>query len=267
LITIDNPPVNALTTPVFAQLSAIAHELFEAPPGAVVLAGQTKTFALGGEISETYRTRFQNRDDFDDDDLDAAVEAITDPTYVRQLGEKYVRTFDAVAALPCMVVAAIQGIAFGGGLELALVCDYRVASERAKLGCPEVTLGGGSIGGGVFRMPRLVGPSVAKKMYLGGLPVSAQEALRVGLVDEVVPGEGALTRAFELAGSFVEQAGPAQGGFKRIIDAGLAMSAREAAVLELEMWCASYATPEAKSRLRDFFAHGVTPVRPRPDGS
>jgi enoyl-CoA hydratase/carnithine racemase len=164
-----------------------------------------------------------------------------------------------------MVIAAIQGIAFGGGLELALACDYRIASERAKLACPEVMLGGGSIGGGVFRMPRLVGPSVAKKMYMGGAAISAHEALRIGLVDEVVSGDGTVERAVDLARSFVDYAGPAQAGFKRIIDAGYDMAAGEAERMELEMWCASYATDHARARLRDFFAHGPRPAKPNTD--
>jgi enoyl-CoA hydratase len=190
LVTIDNPPVNALTTPLFARLMAITGELTASPPGAVVLAGRPKVFALGGEISETYRVRFAGRTDIGDDELDDAVRSVTEPAYIRELGGKYLATFDALAAVPCMVIAAITGITFGGGLELALACDYRVASERAKLGAPEVTLGGGSIGGGVFRLPRLIGPSMAKKMYLGGLLVSAREALRIGLVDEVADADG-----------------------------------------------------------------------------
>jgi len=256
LITIDNPPVNALTTPLFARLMAIIGELTANPPGAVVLAGRPKVFALGGEISETYRVRFAGRTDISDDELDDAVRAVTEPAYIRELGGKYLATFDALAAVPCMVIAAITGITFGGGLELALACDYRVASERAKLGAPEVTLGGGSIGGGVFRMPRLIGPSMAKKMYLGGQPVSAREALRIGLVDEVTDADGTVARALELARSFTAYAGPAQAGLKRLIDAGYGLSGAEAGTLELEAWCASYATDDARARLREFFARG-----------
>jgi enoyl-CoA hydratase/carnithine racemase len=155
-----------------------------------------------------------------------------------------------------MVIAAITGIAFGGGLELALACDYRIAPERAKLGAPEVTLGGGSIGGGVFRMPRLIGPSMAKKMYLGGMPVSAREALRMGLIDEVADGDGTVARALELARSFTAYAGPAQAGLKRLIDVGYGLSGAAAGELELEAWCASYATDDARTRLRKFFARG-----------
>ena len=256
LITIDNPPVNALTTPLFAELLAITEELTASPPGAVVLAGRPKVFALGGEISETYRVRFAGRTGIGDAELDDAVRTVIEPAYIRELGGKYLTTFDALAAVPCMVIAAITGIAFGGGLELALACDYRIASVRAKLGAPEVTLGGGSIGGGVFRMPRLIGPSMAKKMYLGGLPVSAAEALRIGLVDEVADADGTVARALELARSFTAYAGPAQAGLKRLIDAGDGLSGAEAATLELEAWCASYATDEARARLREFFARG-----------
>ena len=263
LITIDNAPVNALTTPVFGELLAILHELQATPPRAAVLAGQPKVFALGGEISETRRTRFEGRADISDDELDAAVRDIMDPAYIRELGRKYLTTFDALANLPCAVVAAIQGIAFGGGLELALACDYRIASERAKLASPEVTLGGGTIGGGLFRMTRLIGPSLAKKMYMGGAPVTAARALEIGLIDEVVPAEALLQRALDTAAEFAEHAGPAQAAMKRLIDTGHDLSEQEAAAAELEAWCASYATEDARTRLRAFFAKGAAAPKPR----
>lgn len=258
LVSINNAPVNALTTPVFAELLAIAKDLQANPPGAVVLAGQPKIFALGGEISEMRRIRFNEQATFGDADLDAAVSAITDPVYVRELGKKYLATFDALAKIPRMVIAAIQGIALGGGLEMALACDYRIASDRAKMGSPEVTLGGGTIGGGVFRMTRLIGPSLTKKMYLGGMTITAQEALRIGLVDEVVPVDEALDRALALAKTFVPYACPAQGGLKEIIDLGsFGLSEAEAGELELKAWCDSYATDESRRRLREFFAQGA----------
>lgn len=262
VVTINNPPQNALTTPVFEELQAIAAELTGSPPGAIVLTGQPKMFALGGEISETYRTQFQGRTDIDEAELDEAVAEITDPAYVRQLGEKYLVTFDALAALPCMTIAAIEGIAFGGGLEITLTCDYRIASERARLGSPEVTLGGGTIGGGLFRMPQLVGPSQAKRMYLGGEPITAPEALRIGLIDEMVPTGTTLERALEFARPFVAHAGPAQRDLKRLLDLGGSLSRADAGAIELEAWCASYATDDARRRLRDFFVHGPA-VAPR----
>jgi len=94
--------------------------------------------------------------------------------------------FADLAALPCISIAAINGPALGGGLELALACDFRLAVRSAKLGCPEVTLGLIPGWGGIGRLSKLIGPSHAKRMYLTGTPVSAEEALSWGLVDEVV---------------------------------------------------------------------------------
>lgn len=256
IITIDNPPINALVSGVFAAVSQIAADLHEHPPRAVVLTGSEAAFAVGGEISETRRIQFEGRAAIPDVELDAAVDRITDPEYVRGLGLKYLQTFDALAALPCATVAAIEGVARGGGLEFALACDYRVCGEDARLGSPEVTLGGGTIGGGLVRMTALIGPSKAKKLYLGGQLITAPEALRIGLVDELAPPGGALTQALALARSFAAHAGPAQANMKRFIDASATLTHDQASAMELAMWCESYATDDARTRLRDFFKNG-----------
>lgn len=256
LITIHNPPINALTTGVFAALMDIAGELRSDPPRAVVLTGTRDAFAVGGEISETRRIHFEGRSDIPDPELDEAVARITDPAYVRALGIKYQQAFGALAALPCALVAAIEGMARGGGLELALACDYRIAGEDVQLGSPEVTLGGGTIGGGLWRMAGLIGASRAKKMYLGGQLIDAPEALALGLVDELAPPGQALDRALAQARTFASYAGPAQANMKRFIDAASALTHEAASSIELEMWCESYATEDAKVRLRDFFKNG-----------
>lgn len=124
-----------------------------------------------------------------------------------------------------------------------------------------MTLGGGTIGGGLFNMTRLIGPSQAKRMYLTGLPMTAAQALAMGLVDEVVAPEAVLPRALEMAAAFAAQAGPAQAAMKRLIDSGHALSEEEAGHAELEAWCASYATEDARSRLREFFRLGTTTGR------
>ena len=256
IITIDNPPINALVSGVFADVLAITQELQVRPPRAVVLTGTREAFAVGGEISETRRIHFEGRSEIPDAELDDAVRRITDPAYVRALGEKYQRTFAAIGALPCAVVAAIEGMARGGGLEFALACDYRVIGEDAQLGSPEVTLGGGTIGGGLARMAALIGTAKAKKMYLGGQLITAQEALAIGLVDEVAsPGE-AVDRALALARVFATFAGPAQANMKAFIDRAGVLTHEEAAKIELEMWCESYDTDDARTRLRDFFKNG-----------
>jgi enoyl-CoA hydratase len=256
VITIDNPPVNALVSAVFSAVSEITDRLKVQTPRAVILRGSREAFAVGGEISETRRIEFEGRSDIPDGELDAAVSRITDPDYVLILGQKYQRTFDGLSSLPCAVVAAIEGLARGGGLEFALACDYRIIGEDAQLGSPEVTLGGGTIGGGLWRMAALIGTSKAKKMYLGGQLITASEALEIGLVDEVAaPGE-AFNRALLLARVFATHAGPAQANMKRFIDSASALTHEAASEIELEMWCESYATEDAKTRLRDFFKSG-----------
>lgn len=256
LITILNPPVNALTSGVFASMLTITEQLREQPARAVVVTGQREAFAVGGEISETRRIQFEGRSDVSETELDDAVSRITDPEYVRSLGIKYQQAFAALSSLPCAVVAAIEGMARGGGLELALACDYRVAGEDAQFGSPEVTLGGGTIGGGLWRMRNLIGASRAKKMYLGGELVSAREALALGLIDEVAPPGEALDRAIRQARVFGTHAGPAQANMKRFIDSAGALGHDQASEIELEMWCESYATSDARERVRDFFKNG-----------
>jgi enoyl-CoA hydratase len=256
VITIDNPPVNALVSGVFSEVSDIAERLQVKTPRAVILRGSREAFAVGGEISETRRIEFEGRRDIPDGELDAAVSRITDPDYVLALGQKYQRSFDGISSLPCAVVAAIEGMARGGGLEFALACDYRIIGEDAQLGSPEVTLGGGTIGGGLWRMTALIGTSKAKKMYLGGQLITASEALEIGLVDEITaPGE-AFDRALQHARIFATHAGPAQANMKRFIDSASALTHQAALEIELAMWCESYATDDAKTRLRDYFKNG-----------
>ncbi len=102
--------------------------------------------------------------------------------------------FDAVARIPKPVVAAITGYALGGGCELALACDWRVVAEDAKLGQPEIKLGIIPGAGGTQRLARLIGPARAKDLILSGRMVDAEEALRIGLADRVVPADGGVRR-------------------------------------------------------------------------
>ena len=120
--------------------------------------------------------------------------------------------FTAIAQLPQPVIAAITGYALGGGLELALCADFRILGESAKVGQPEIQLGVIPGGGGTQRLPRLIGPSRAKDLIFTGRFVGAQEALAIGLADQVVPDADVLTAAREMASRFVERAraGPAR---------------------------------------------------------
>jgi len=179
LIRLDRPKANALSGTVLGQLQAVATELHDDPPGAVVLWGGRRIFAAGADIVE-----------LNDGGADA-------------VGANFAGALGALAALPRVTIAAVNGYALGGGLELALACDLRVCGENARFGLPEVLLGVLPGGGGTQRLPRLVGASRAKEMIFTGRQVRAEEALAIGLVNRVVAPdfvlEAALAWAAELA--------------------------------------------------------------------
>src|SRR4051795_5797106 len=184
VITLSNPKVNALSQALLAELREAAEDVAADPPGAVVITGGERIFAAGADISE-----------------------FGDAERARAITAGFHEALDAVAAIPRFVVAAVAGYALGGGCELALACDYRVAGPRAVFGQPEVLLGIIPGGGGTQRLARLVGPGRAKDLILSGRQVNATEALAMGLVDRVVePGElmdTALAYAAELAAGAV----------------------------------------------------------------
>lgn len=166
-VTVDNPPLNLLSMAVRAefaeQLTALGND---AGCRAVVVTGAgERAFSAGSDITEFPRGEAEGR--------------------ARSRREH--ELFEPLAALPQPTVAALHGHVLGGGLELALCCDLRVADAGTVLGFPEVTLGLAPCGGGTSRLPHLVGAAAAKRLLLTGDRVDASEAARIGLVDEVVP--------------------------------------------------------------------------------
>jgi enoyl-CoA hydratase/carnithine racemase len=187
VIRFNRPPLNALSAELLGELADhVAALAADADLKAVVLTGSEKVFAAGAEISQ--------------------IQTDTD----RLIGN-FRRAYDGFARIPRPVVAAVAGIALGGGLEAALACDLRLAAENARLGVPEIHLGAFPGAGGTQRLSRLVGPSKAKEMIWSGRHVRAGEALAMGLVDRVVPVEGYLDAALEWAGSFASGAVVAMG--------------------------------------------------------
>ena len=195
LIRLDRPKMNALSGALLDQLATVAADLAADPPGAVVVWGGERIFAAGAEISE-----------------------FGGPDEARAIGGRFRTALDGIAAIPRAVIAAITGYALGGGCELALACDFRVCSETAKLGQPEILLGIIPGGGGTQRLTRLVGPSRAKELILTGRQVSAEEAYRIGLVDRVVQDELVLDTALALAAQLSRGALVAQALAKKLID-------------------------------------------------
>jgi len=233
VVMLDNPKVNALSTALLGQLEAAATDLTVDPPGAVVITGGERLFAAGADISE-----------------------FGGPDEARLVGGAFVRALDAVAAIPRCVIAAVSGFALGGGCELALACDLRIAGERAKFGQPEILLGVIPGGAGTQRLARLVGSSRAKELILTGRQVGADEALRIGLVNEVVPNESLHERAFALATELAAGAVVAQGLAKRAIDEGLDGPLPAGIELEQQLFADVFATEDAGIGVASFLEHG-----------
>jgi enoyl-CoA hydratase len=233
VITLDNPKVNSLSQTLLGQLEAAATDLTVDPPGAVVVTGGDRLFAAGADISE-----------------------FGGPDEARLVGGAFVRALDAVAAIPRCVIAAVSGFALGGGCELALACDLRIAGERAKFGQPEILLGIIPGGTGTQRLARLVGPSRAKELILTGRQVGADEALRIGLVNEVVPNDSLHERALALAAELAAGAVVAQGLAKRAIDDGLDGPLSAGIELEQQLFAEVFATEDAGIGVESFLEHG-----------
>jgi enoyl-CoA hydratase len=202
-VVLDRPKVlNALNAATFAELSSVFDELeTDRDVRAVLLTGTgERAFAAGADIGE----------------LAAAEEGAGKAFALRGQG-----VFRKIETLSKPVIACIRGFALGGGCELALACTLRIAAEDAKFGQPEVKLGVVPGYGGSQRLPRLVGRGAALKLLLTGAIIDAREALRIGLVDEVVPTAELMDRGRSLAGEMAARAPLAIAEVLRLVDEGL----------------------------------------------
>ena len=233
VITLNNPKVNALSAQVLTELAAIVDQLRDDLPGAVVVTGGERVFAAGANIREFGGTQ-----------------------EARTIGGLFTTAYNGLASLPRVVIAAVSGFALGGGCELAMACDLRIASTKAVFGQPEILLGIIPGAGGTQRLPRLIGAARAKELVLSGRQVSAEEALRIGLCDEVVEPDALQTRALELAAAYA--AGPlvAIAAAKRAIDDGLEGTLADGLRLEQELFAATFASEDAKIGVASFLEHG-----------
>ncbi|HEX6074675.1 MAG TPA: enoyl-CoA hydratase-related protein [Micromonosporaceae bacterium] len=223
VIRLQRPPMNALNRQVQEELRAAAHHATDSDVRAVVVYGGEKVFAAGADIKEMAELSYP--------DMVARAGALSS-------------AFDAVARIPKPVIAAITGYALGGGCELALACDIRIAAEDAKLGQPEIKLGVIPGAGGTQRLARLVGPAKAKDIVFTGRFVTASEAFTIGMVDRVVPAAEVYTAAIEYAHQFAE--GPAQAlrAAKTAIDGGLAIDLASGLALESQLFAGLFATED-----------------------
>ncbi|EFL02736.1 enoyl-CoA hydratase, partial [Streptomyces sp. SPB78] len=166
------------------------------------------------------------------------------------------RRSPAVARIPKPVVAAVTGYALGGGCELALCADHRVAAENAKLGQPEILLGLIPGAGGTQRLARLVGPSRAKDLIFTGRQVRADEALRIGLVDQVVPAEEVFAAAHAWAARLAKGPALALRAAKEAVDSGLETDIDTGLALERTWFAGLFATEDRETGMRSFVEDG-----------
>ena len=235
-IRLDRPPMNALNSQVQEEIAAAAGAVSADPDiRAVVIYGGPKVFAAGADIKEMADASYSQM-------------AVT----TRRLQD----CFTAVAKIPKPVLAAISGYALGGGLELALCADFRIAGESARVGQPEILLGVIPGAGGTQRLPRLIGPARAKDIVYTGRFVGAAEALAMGLLDQVVPDAEVYQVAVDLMARYASGPSLALRAAKQAIDAGLEVDLDTGLEIERLNFAGLFATEDQRTGMRSFIENG-----------
>lgn len=235
-LTLVNPPLNLVTRELLEQLDAALATLASAEAGAVravVVTGEgERAFSAGSHVGEFEGQR---------------------GSAGRARHELESGTARRLAELPMPTIAAIEGNALGGGLELALCCDLRIASERARLGLPEVRLAVTPGAGGTQRLPRVVGMARAKELILTGRVLTAAEAEGIGLVHEVVPAGTAVARAVTIAEEIADRGPLAVREAKRLIDLAVDTDIGTGLAAELDASDRVFASEDMLEGARSFF--------------
>ena len=235
-LRLDRPKVNALNVAMLTEIRDAARWLSESSDvRAVVIYGGERMFAAGADIKEMAATSHGDM--------------------VRTAG-LFQESYLAVSTIPAPVIAAVTGYALGGGCELALCADLRVAGEGAQFGQPEVLLGVIPGLGGSQRLPRLIGPSRAKDLIFTGRYVTAAEAAAIGLADRVVPDAQVYDTALELARQLAAGAPLALAAAKRAIDNGLQTDLVTGCAIERLEFAGLFASEDRTIGMESFLAHG-----------
>ena len=239
-IRLDRPPMNALNSEIQHGLIAACREAAERRDvSAVIVWGGEKVFAAGADIKEMETMSY------------------TDMVDHSALLQDFTRS---LARLPKPTVAAITGYALGGGCEVALACDFRIAADDARLGQPEILLGIIPGAGGTQRLARLVGPSKAKDLVFSGRFVAAAEALEIGLVDAVVPAADVYATARSMMARYVGGPAYAVRAAKEAIDRGLELDLESGLEVERMLFAGLFATKDQATGMRHFVDKGKGPA-------
>ncbi|HON62993.1 MAG TPA: enoyl-CoA hydratase-related protein [Deltaproteobacteria bacterium] len=229
-ITIDRPDVlNALNRDLVTELGSLIDELTaDRTIRALIITGTGKNFAAGADIADMVELA---------------------PSEARAFS--FSGVFDKIEGLPIPVFAAIQGYALGGGLELALACDFRICSTTAKLGLPEIKLGIMPGAGGTQRLPKLIGLSRAREMIYFGTIIDAEKALQWGLCDRVVDGDPA-EHAKSMAEKLLEKSPIALEAAKKSVNFVNDADMASGIAYEAVVWADLFSTADQKEGMRAF---------------
>lgn len=222
--------LNALSKEIVDEMDAVLDELKEDKDIYCLIFHSEKNFAAGADIKKMAECNEEEAKEF-----------CFSPVY------------DKIAEFPIPTIAAIEGYALGGGLELALCADMRIAGEGARLGFPEVTLGIFPGAGGTIRAPKLIGPALAMELIFSGEQISAGRALDIGLVNRVVPDEEVLEEAMKLARKIAKRGPVAVRMVKDVIIKGLRMGdVKDGTAYEAQQWAKLFNTYDQKEGMRAF---------------
>jgi enoyl-CoA hydratase/carnithine racemase len=235
-IRLDRPPVNALNDQVTGELAAAARAAdADDDIRAVIIYGGEKVFAAGADIKDMAEASYAE---------------------MTKRAGRLQEAAGLIAGLGKPVVAAITGYALGGGMEVALSADFRVAGESARLGQPEILLGVIPGAGGTQRLPRLVGPAKAKEIVFSGRMLKAAEAHAIGLVDLVVPDDAVYTAAHDMVKRYVNGPALAIRSAKQAIDQGLGVDLATGLEIERAHFAALFGTEDQRAGMRSFLENG-----------
>lgn len=232
ILTISSPQtLNALNSSILAELDAFVSTLDLSSTRVLIITGEGKSFVAGADISQ--------------------MSALNEKEAL-EFGKQGAGVFKKIEELDIPVIAAINGFALGGGCELALSCDIRIASEKASFGQPEVNLGIIPGFSGTLRLTKIVGQGFAKELIYTGKRIFAQDALAMGLVNQVVAPEELLDKALEMAQNIITSAPIAVKYAKKCINGNYSLSTDEAILLENHYFSKCFATKDQKEGMSAF---------------
>lgn len=232
-ITLNNPKtMNALNKQMLLELdTAVDAALTEDSVRVIVLTGAGKAFVAGADIGEMSNM---------------------DPMEAKEFSKLGASVFSKIENAPKPIIAAVNGFALGGGCELAMACDFRIASQKAKFGQPEVGLGITPGFTGTQRLPRLVGLGKAKELIFTGQIIPAEEAYRIGLADQIVEPDELMNTALQIADKIAANSASAVALSKESINNGVQTDMNTAIDLEVSLFALCFSTKDQKEGMKAF---------------